>query len=91
MKRRLTFKGTIVILLFVIFIISFIKQELTMKRIQNDIVANQQELTKLKDENFKLQTELDNTPSRDYLEKLVRERLGMIKEGEKVVNSQKEN
>ncbi|MBB6625476.1 FtsB family cell division protein [Clostridium gasigenes] len=91
MKRRLTFKGTIVILLFVIFIISFIKQELTMKRIQNDIVANQQELTKLKDENFKLQTELDNTPSHDYLEKLVRERLGMIKEGEKVVNSQKEN
>lgn len=91
MKRRLTFKSTIVILLFVIFIVGFIRQELTMKRIQNDIVASQQELKKLKDEKFKLQTELDNTPDQDYLEKLVRERLGMVKQGEKVVNSQKEN
>lgn len=91
MKRRLTFKSTIIILLFIVFIASFIRQELTMKRIQKEVVANEEELEKLKEKNSKLQTELESTPSDDYLEKLARERLGMIKEGEKVVNSKKEN
>lgn len=91
MKRRLTFKSTIIILLFVVFIISFIRQELTMKRIQQDIVTSQEELQNLKDKNMKLQAELDSTPTDEYLEKLARERLGMVKEGEVVVNSQKEN
>ena len=91
MKRRLTFKSTIIILLFAIFIIGFIRQEFTMKRIQKEIVVSQEELQDLKEKNFKLQAELDSTPSDEYLEKLARERLGMIKEGEIVVNSQKEN
>lgn len=91
MKRRLTFKSTIIILLFAVFIISFIRQELTMKRIQQDIVTSQEELKNLKDKNIRLQAELDSTPSDEYLEKLARERLGMVKEGEVVVNSQKEN
>ncbi|MEG1483012.1 FtsB family cell division protein [Clostridium sp.] len=91
MKRRLTFKSTIIILLFVIFVISFIRQELMMKKIQQDIVISQEELKNLKDKNIRLQAELDSTPSDEYLEKLARERLGMVKEGEIVVNSQKEN
>lgn len=91
MKRRLTLKSTIIILLFVVFIIGFIRQELMMKRIQQDIVTSQEELENLKDKNIKLQAELDSTPSDKYLEKLARERLGMVKEGEVVVNSQKEN
>lgn len=91
MKRRLTFKGTIIILLFIIFITGFIRQELTMKRIRKEIVVSQEELQELKEQNFKLQAELDSTTSNDYLEKLARERLGMIKKDEIVVNSQKEN
>ncbi|MGL5353500.1 MAG: FtsB family cell division protein [Clostridium sp.] len=91
MKKQLTFKGTIIILLFGIFIISFIKQELTMKRIQADIVASEQEYKELKEKNLKLQAELNSTPSDEYLEKLARVRLGMIKQGEVVVDSKKEN
>ncbi|MGL5087798.1 MAG: FtsB family cell division protein [Clostridium sp.] len=91
MKKKLTFKSTIIILFFVIFIISFIKQELTMKRIQEDIVASEKEFEELKEKNIKLQAELNSTPSEEYLEKLARERLGMIKQGEVVVDSKKEN
>lgn len=91
MKRRLTLKSTIIILISMFFIVSFIRQEFTMKRIQEEIVANEEELKILKDKNFKLQSELDSTPSDEYLEKLARERLGMVKEGEKVVNPKKEN
>lgn len=91
MKRRLTFKSTIIILLFSMFIIGFIRQELTMKRIQKEIVESEEELRNLKEKNFKLQAELESTPSNEYLEKLARERLGMVKKGEIVVSSQEEN
>ena len=91
MKIRLTFKSTIILLLFSIFIIGFVRQELTMKRIQKEIVVSKEELQELQEKNFKLQAELESTPSNEYLEKLARERLGMVKEGEIVVNSQKEN
>ena len=91
MKRRLTFKSTIIILLFSMFIIGSIRQELTMKRIQKEIVESEEELRNLKEKNFKLQAELESTPSNEYLEKLARERLGMVKKGEIVVSSQEEN
>ena len=91
MKRRLTFKSTIIILLFSMFIIGFIRQELTMKRIQKEIVESEEVLRNLKEKNFKLQAELESTPSDEYLEKLARERLGMVKKGEIVVSSQEEN
>lgn len=91
MKKRLTFKSTVIILLFSIFIVSFIKQEITMKKIQKDIVANEEEFKELKEKNIKLQAELNSTPSDEYLEDLARERLGMIKKGEVVVDSKKEN
>ena len=91
MKRRLTFKSTIIILLFSMFIIGSIRQELTMKRIQKEIVESEEVLRNLKEKNFKLQAELESTPSNEYLEKLARERLGMVKKGEIVVSSQEEN
>lgn len=91
MKRRLTFKSTIIILIFTIFIFTFIRQERTMKRIQTDIVVAQQELEELKEKKSKLQAEVDNAQSDEYLEKLARDRLGMIKEGEVIINSKKEN
>ena len=63
-----------------------------MRRIQEDIVISQEELQELKDKNSKLESDLKKVnESNEYLEKLARERLGMIKEGEKVVNSEKQN
>ena len=44
------------------------------------------ELQELKEKNIKLQAELDRAQSNnEYLEKLARERLGLIKEGEQQV------
>lgn len=62
-----------------------------MKRIQGDIVISQEQLKELKDKNSKLESDLKKVESDEYIEKLARERLGMIKDGEKVVNSQKQN
>ncbi|WP_341479584.1 septum formation initiator family protein [Clostridium gallinarum] len=91
-KKQATLKRLIIVFIFAIFIINYIKQELTMRRIQEDIVISQEELQELKDKNSKLESDLKKVnESNEYLEKLARERLGMIKEGEKVVNSEKQN
>ena len=61
-----------------------------MNRIQKEIDSKQSQLDEVKQKNERLQDEVEkiNSDSSDYLEKLARERLGMIKPGEKVVNSQ---
>lgn len=62
-----------------------------MKRIHEDIVISQKELEELKDKNSKLEADLKKVDSNEYIEKLARDRLGMIKEGEKVVNPKTQN
>lgn len=87
MKKRLTFKGLSIILLLVLFSFNCVRQEIIMKRIQENIVASEEQLKELNDKNAKLQSELNEAGSDAYIEKLARERLGMIKKGEQVVNS----
>ncbi|WP_236906275.1 FtsB family cell division protein [Clostridium isatidis] len=62
-----------------------------MKEIQKEITVSQQELEELRDKNAELQRDLESIGSDEYIEKSARERLGMVKEGEKVVNSQEQN
>ncbi|MGL5244464.1 MAG: FtsB family cell division protein [Sarcina sp.] len=89
MKKKLTFTNIILILLISIFCISFIRQEFAINRIDKQIVEKQKELEKLKETNDKLKNEAEMTSSDEYIEKQARERLGMIKPGEKVVIEEK--
>ena len=61
-----------------------------MNRIQKEIDNKQLQLEEIQQKNDRLREEVEkiNSDSADYLEKLARERLGMIKPGEKVVNSE---
>ena len=90
-KKRLTLRKVIIIFIFAIFIFNYIKQEITIKRIKEDIIVSQKQLEELKNKNVELETDLKKTESDEYIENLIRERLGMIKDGEKVVNSEKQN
>ena len=91
-KKQLTLKRLIIVFIFVIFVANYIKQEITIRRIQTDIINSQEELQELKNKNGELESDLKKSnESNEYLEKLARERLGMIKDGEKVVNSQQQN
>lgn len=60
----------------------FVNQQLTMSRIKKDIKAKQETMNKLSSENRKLQDEIKLTKTDKYTEKLARERLGLVKEGE---------
>ena len=86
MKKNINLKGIIVVLIEPVFSICLIKQLTVLRRIKNDIAIQTQELQELKEKNIKLQAELDRAQSNnEYLEKLARERLGLIKEGEQQV------
>ena len=55
-------------------------------RITKDIAEQTEQLNEKNEENRKLQAELERVQSNyDYLEKLARERLGLIKEGEQII------
>ena len=90
MKKKLILKRIIIIGFIILFVVSYIRQSITMSRIQNEISSKQQQLDDIKQKNERLQDEVEkiNSNSPDYLEKLARERLGMIKPGEKVVNGE---
>ena len=86
MKKNVNLKGIIIVLVIGFFNISVIKQVIVLKRIKSDISTQAQELEELKEKNIKLQAELDRAQSNnEYLEKLARERLGLIKEGEQQI------
>ena len=86
MKKNVNLKGIIIVLVIGFFSISVIKQVIVLKRIKSDISTQAQELEELKERNIKLQAELDRAQSNnEYLEKLARERLGLIKEGEQQI------
>ena len=75
--------------MFTVFIFSLIGQTVVIKRINENIIQQSEELESLKDKNIKLQNELDRAQEQDveYLEKLARERLGLIIDGEKIIRS----
>jgi cell division protein FtsB len=87
---RLTIKKIIIVLFFLVFIISLVRQGVAMNKIKNDLATKSRELEELVEKNKRLKVELEEAETNyDYLEKLARERLGLIKEGEQVISSLK--
>ena len=88
MKKRLTLNKVIIIVIFAVFIFSMIRQGVALKRIKENLSVERQNLNQLKEENEKLQAEVESAQSNhEYIEKLARERLGLIKDGEQVIES----
>jgi len=90
MEKKLILKKIIIAGFIVFFAFSYIRQSITMNRIQKEITNKQFQLDEVKQKNDRLQEEVEKITSNssDYIEKLARERLGMIKPGEKVVNNE---
>ena len=86
-KKRMNLKNVVTIILIAIFCISYIRQEITMNKIQKEIEAKQTQLNELESKNKKLQDEVNQSSTDQYIERMARERLGMIKEGEKVITN----
>lgn len=82
MKKKLSLKRILIIMASFYVGYILISTQLAMIKIKKEIEVKQQELSKLKEKNQKLQDEVNLSKTDAYIEKLARERLGLIKEGE---------
>lgn len=82
MKKKFNIKNLIILVLSVIFLIGFIRQEKAMNRIENDKEEKQTILKELKEDNSRLIEQNDMINTGEYIEKLAREKLNMLKPGE---------
>jgi cell division protein FtsB len=88
-KKKLGFKRIIIV--FASFYVGYIliSTQITMLKLKKEIEVKYQDLSKLQDKNQKLQDEVDMSKTDSYIEKLARERLGLIKPGETLVVEKK--
>lgn len=89
MKRKLTIKNLIILVLVVIFLFGFVRQQQAMRRISKEKATKEAQLEALKEKNERLKEENDKAQSDEYLEQLARERLNMIKKGQTSVETKK--
>lgn len=86
MIKKLKGKNLIILVLCLVFLFSFVRQERAIMNIQEQIAQKHTELEKLKQKNKQLEEEVKSANSDEYIETLARERLKMVKPGEKIVN-----
>ncbi|MBP1890302.1 cell division protein FtsL [Clostridium moniliforme] len=86
MIKKLKGKNLIILVLCLVFLFSFIRQERAIINIKKQIDEKHIELEKIKQKNKQLEEEVKSANSDEYIETLARERLKMVKPGEKIIN-----
>ncbi|MCB2290993.1 septum formation initiator family protein [Clostridium sp. CS001] len=82
MKKRFNIKGVTIILTIGYVCYILIYQQTTMSRQKKQLQNYSFELQKKREENKVLQDEVELSKTDKYMEKLAREVLGLVKEGE---------
>ncbi|MBC2580879.1 septum formation initiator family protein [Clostridium sp. DJ247] len=82
MKKKFKRRSIIYVLAFCYACYIFIGQQITINNIKAEIFEKQMEQQKIKEKNEELQDEVKMSKTDMYIEKLARERLGLIKRGE---------
>ena len=82
MKRKFSVKSLIILVLSVVFLFGFIRQERAMSRIEKEQEAQQAVLLELKENNARLKEQNGMVQTGEYVEQLAREKLNMLKPGE---------
>lgn len=91
MKRKITIKGVVIGIIFCIVVVSVIRQQVAMNKIEKQITEKQNLINQLKESNQTLKDEVNETKTDAFIEKKARERLKMIKPGEEVVVQENNN
>ncbi|MGL5634206.1 MAG: FtsB family cell division protein [Sarcina sp.] len=85
MRRKKSLRVFTCVGMAIIFIGTFVKLEFNKQRLNAEKQEVEQELDALKIKNDNLTNEFNDSKTDSYIERMARERLGMIKNGEKVV------
>lgn len=89
MKVRIKWKKIFFLLIILYAVYIFVSQQITMYNIKKQITERKVEEIRMKQKNQKLQDEVKMSTSDAYIEKLAREKLGLINEGETPVIDKK--
>jgi cell division protein FtsL len=82
MRKKLNIK-TIVLFAIALYVGSlFISQRINAYKLKQEISKQQKELARLKETNQRLQDEVEMSKTEGYMERLARERLGLVKDRE---------
>lgn len=88
MRTGFRFKNWIFLLLLALLVISVVRQQVTMNRINKEIQTSKAQLEEVNNSNETLSIEASKVQSGEYLEMIARKELNMIKSGESTaVNS----
>jgi cell division protein FtsB len=79
MKRK---KSLILLGIAALFVVILIRQQITITGLNKQYKQYNEQMSKLKYVNSQLNEELDQTKRIDYIERMAREKLGLVKPGE---------
>ena len=91
MNKKFNIKNLIFLLLAIILVFSVIRQQSAMSRINKEIQTSKAQLEEKNQNNERLKEEASKAQSDEYLEKLARKELNMIKVGEKTAVNNSSN
>ncbi len=74
----------VVVSFFVYFIYTLIQQQITISKNSNEIDALEERIAVAEQQKAKLEQELENLNDPEYLEKVAREKLGLVRPNERV-------
>jgi cell division protein FtsB len=89
MKKKFSIKSVVAIFLISYACYILIHQQVTMGRQKKEMQKYKVDLPKKKEEKKILQDEVQLSKTEKYIEKMARERLGLVKEGETPVMDKK--
>src|SRR3990167_9091456 len=89
MRRNLFL--VLAIIVGIILVVNSIKKLLTFRTTTQKVAEAQNRLEALREENKKLKEQLEYTKSEEFREREIRDKLGLVKEGEAIVVLPKEN
>jgi cell division protein FtsB len=75
---------TIVVIIALIAVFNFYQNMTKMNQLENQIKKIESQITQAEAENQKLKRQLENSNSYEYIEEVAREKLGLVKPGEKM-------
>jgi len=83
-KRKLKFKNLFMAIFIVYVIITAINQQFSISKLKETEQAAVSKIESVRKDNDKLTEMINNATSIEYIEKMAREQLGLIKAGERV-------
>jgi len=83
-KRKLKFKSLLIAIFIIYAIITIINQQISISELKKAEQAAASKIESVRKDNDKLTEMINNATSVEYIEKMAREQLGLVKSGERV-------